>query len=61
MLLVGMQDFNASIDSKSFFIKLYNANKKHSKNLSKYQETIIIQQETCRVKLIISPKILQIY
>ena len=41
MTLVETKDFNALIDSKSFF----ETNKKHMNNLLKCQETMIIQEE----------------
>ena len=42
--LVEIKDFNALIDNKPFFDQPVR-NKNRVKNLSKYQETMIIQQE----------------
>ena len=44
--LVEIKDFNALLDNKSFFDQLLKTNSKRSKNLSKCQEVMTIQQET---------------
>ena len=44
--LVEIKDFNALLDNKSFFDQLLKTNNKRSKNLSKCQEVMTIQQET---------------
>ena len=43
--LVEIKDFNASIDNKVFFHQPIKKNKKHMKNLSKYQKMVTTQQE----------------
>ena len=45
MPLVEIKDFNASIDNKVFFDQPIKKNKKHMKNLSKYQKMVTTQQE----------------
>ena len=45
MPLAKIKDFNALIDHKLFFDQPVKNNKKHMENLSKCQETMIIQQE----------------
>ena len=43
MQLVEIKDFNALINNKPFFDQpIKKTNKKHIKNLSKYQETMTI-------------------
>ena len=44
--LVEIKDFNALIDNKPFFDQLIKTSRKRMKNLLKYQEVMIIQQET---------------
>ena len=46
MPLVKIKDVNALIDNKRLFDQPIKINKKRMKNLSKCQETMIIQQET---------------
>ena len=45
MPLVKVKDFNALIGKKPFFDQRIKTNKRRMKNLSKYQETMIIEQE----------------
>ena len=45
MPLAKIKDFNALIDHKLFFDQPVKNNKNHMENLSKCQETMIIQQE----------------
>ena len=45
MPLAKIKDFNALIDHKLFFDQPVKNNKKHMENLSKCQETMIIQKE----------------
>ena len=45
MPLVEIKDFNALIDKEPFFDQPVKADTKRMKNLLKYQETMIIQQE----------------
>ena len=58
MLLVEIVDFNALIDNKPFLISQYKTNKKRMKNLSKFDEMMVIQQEIywiiCIIKSIIN-------
>ena len=46
MTLVEIKYSNALIDNKQFFDQPIKNKNKHKKNLSKYQETMAIQQET---------------
>ena len=45
MSLVELRDFNALIENKPFLISQWKTNKKRIKNVSKFQEIMIIQQE----------------
>ena len=48
MPLVEIKDFNAFIDNKPIFDKSLKKNKKHMKNLLKWQKMITVQQEFVR-------------
>ena len=52
MPLVLITDFNALIDNIHFLINHHKTNK-HTKNILKCQEIIIMQQEICQITLII--------
>ena len=58
MPLAKIKDFNALIDNKPFFNQPIKTNKKHMKNVLKYQEIMPMQQEIyqtfCIIKIIIS-------
>ena len=45
MPLAKIKDFNALIDNKPFFNQPIKTNKKHMKNVLKYQEIMPMQQE----------------
>ena len=46
MTLLETKDFNVLIDNNPFFDQPIKANQKRMKNLSKYQELMIMHQET---------------
>ena len=54
MSLVGIKDFNPSIDNKPIFYQLVKKNKKHIKNVLKCQQTMTVNRK--HIRFFVPPK-----